>query len=77
MHNFCLFYVVSLPLIHFFKEFSLKSINLIELEAMCVSSHARRVRTLYKSILRLHRGLPVEIQELGNNYAKGERFLSM
>lgn len=39
---------------------------------MCVISHVRRVRTLYKSILKLHRGLPQEIQELGNNYAKDE-----
>lgn len=38
---------------------------------MCVSSHVKRVRTLYKSILRLHRGLPVELAALGNNYAKG------
>lgn len=38
---------------------------------MCVS-HARRVKTLYKSILKLHRGLPTEIHELGNNYVKDE-----
>lgn len=38
---------------------------------MCIS-HARRVRTLYKSILRLHRGLPLEIQELGTNYVRDE-----
>ena len=42
---------------------------------MCVASHVRRVRTLYKSILKLHRGLPVEVQELGNNYAKGIKLL--
>ncbi|CRK98836.1 CLUMA_CG012097, isoform A [Clunio marinus] len=39
---------------------------------MCISSHVRRVKTLYKSILRLHRGLPQELSELGNNYAKDE-----
>lgn len=38
---------------------------------MCVS-HARRVQILYKSILKLHRGLPAEIQELGNNYVRDE-----
>jgi Complex1_LYR-like len=39
---------------------------------MCVTNHVRRVRTLYKSIMKLHRGLPAELQALGNNYAKGE-----
>ncbi|KAG7189222.1 hypothetical protein KM043_008785 [Ampulex compressa] len=27
---------------------------------------------LYKTILRLHRGLPVELQPLGNNYVRDE-----
>lgn len=35
-------------------------------------AHANRVRTLYKTILRMHRALPPEMAELGNNYAKGE-----
>lgn len=38
---------------------------------MCISSHVRRVKTLYKSILRLNRGLPEALQVLGNNYVKG------
>lgn len=38
---------------------------------MCVS-HMSRVKVLYKSILRLHRGLPAEIQELGNSYVRDE-----
>lgn len=38
---------------------------------MCVS-HVRRVRILYKSILKLHRGLPIEVQELGTNYVRDE-----
>lgn len=37
-----------------------------------ISSHIQRVRMLYKTILKLHRGLPKEIQPLGNNYAKEE-----
>lgn len=35
-------------------------------------AHVNRVRTLYKTILRMHRALPPEMAELGNNYAKGE-----
>lgn len=35
-------------------------------------THLQRVRRLYKTILRLHRGLPVEIQSLGNNYLRDE-----
>lgn len=35
-------------------------------------NHGQRVRKLYKSILRLHRGIPEELQLLGNNYAKDE-----
>ncbi|KAI4468109.1 dc11 acn9 [Holotrichia oblita] len=37
-----------------------------------ISSHIQRVRILYKTILKLHRGLPVEVQPLGNSYAKQE-----
>jgi hypothetical protein len=35
-------------------------------------AHPSRVRILYKSILKLHRGLPPEIQELGNQYTRDE-----
>lgn len=35
-------------------------------------SHPQRVRILYKTVLRLHRGLPDELKELGNNYARDE-----
>lgn len=34
--------------------------------------HVKRVRILYKTILRLHRGLPESLQPLGNQYAKDE-----
>lgn len=39
---------------------------------MASQTHVQRVRTLYKTILRLHRGLPAEIQPLGNNYVRDE-----
>ncbi|XP_043257564.1 succinate dehydrogenase assembly factor 3, mitochondrial [Colletes gigas] len=35
-------------------------------------SHVQRVRMLYKTILRLHRGLPIEIQSLGTTYVRDE-----
>lgn len=35
-------------------------------------NHPQRVRLLYKSILLLHKGLPSEIAELGNQYVKEE-----
>ncbi|XP_015180747.1 PREDICTED: succinate dehydrogenase assembly factor 3, mitochondrial [Polistes dominula] len=35
-------------------------------------THVQRVRMLYKMILRLHRGLPVEMQSLGNDYVHDE-----
>lgn len=35
-------------------------------------SHVQRVRMLYKTILRLHRGLPTEMQSLGTNYVRDE-----
>ena len=34
--------------------------------------HVSRVRTLYKTILRLHRGLPLELKALGDEYVKSE-----
>lgn len=39
---------------------------------MASRTHVQRVRILYKTILRLHRGLPVEIQPLGNDYVRDE-----
>lgn len=35
-------------------------------------THLQRVRILYKTILKLHRGLPQELGELGTNYARDE-----
>ncbi|XP_011297938.1 succinate dehydrogenase assembly factor 3, mitochondrial isoform X1 [Fopius arisanus] len=35
-------------------------------------SHVQRVRKLYKTILKLHRGLPEAMQTLGNNYLRDE-----
>uniref|UniRef100_A0AAG5DG37 Succinate dehydrogenase assembly factor 3 n=1 Tax=Anopheles atroparvus TaxID=41427 RepID=A0AAG5DG37_ANOAO len=35
-------------------------------------NHGQKVRILYKSILRLHRGMPPALQEMGNNYVKDE-----
>lgn len=35
-------------------------------------SHVQRVKMLYKTILRLHRGLPSEIQTLGTPYVRDE-----
>ncbi|KAF7277900.1 succinate dehydrogenase assembly factor 3 [Rhynchophorus ferrugineus] len=35
-------------------------------------THVQRVRVLYKLILRLHRGLPDELQVIGTNYARDE-----
>lgn len=39
---------------------------------MGTANHLHRVRLLYKTILRLHRGLPNELQELGTKYARDE-----
>lgn len=35
-------------------------------------THVQRVRMLYKTILRLHRGLPEEMHTLGDIYVKDE-----
>ena len=35
-------------------------------------SHAQRVRMLYKTILKLHRGLPADLQVMGTAYARDE-----
>ena len=37
-----------------------------------MASHVQRVRILYKSILKLHRGLPTEMKELGDQYVRDE-----
>jgi len=39
---------------------------------MSVLNHVQRVRLLYKTILRLHRGLPKELQVLGQTYVRDE-----
>ena len=36
------------------------------------AEHVLRVRALYKALLRLHRGLPLQMQALGNQYMKDE-----
>ncbi|KAK4302473.1 hypothetical protein Pmani_025434 [Petrolisthes manimaculis] len=35
-------------------------------------SHTQRVRLLYKTVLKLHRGLPLELKALGDQYTKDE-----
>ena len=35
-------------------------------------THVQSVRMLYKSVLRLHRGLPVELKALGDQYVRDE-----
>ncbi|CAG9764808.1 unnamed protein product [Ceutorhynchus assimilis] len=35
-------------------------------------SHIQRVKTLYKLILKLHKGLPQEFQIIGTNYTRDE-----
>ncbi|KAK6970111.1 succinate dehydrogenase assembly factor 3 mitochondrial [Biomphalaria glabrata] len=37
-----------------------------------MSQHISRVRALYKGLLKLHRGLPLEFQALGTQYVKEE-----
>nr|XP_056713806.1 succinate dehydrogenase assembly factor 3, mitochondrial [Euleptes europaea] len=37
-----------------------------------VSHHMSRVRTLYRTILQLHRSLPLELKTLGDQYVKDE-----
>ena len=39
---------------------------------MSYKDHVTRVRILYKAILRLHRGLPPQLQALGTQYVKEE-----
>lgn len=39
---------------------------------MAARTQMQRVKTLYKTILRLHRGLPSDIQSLGNDYVRDE-----
>ncbi|XP_019880265.1 succinate dehydrogenase assembly factor 3, mitochondrial [Aethina tumida] len=35
-------------------------------------TNIQRVRILYKTILKLHRGLPQELQQVGTNYVRDE-----
>ncbi|XP_017139768.1 succinate dehydrogenase assembly factor 3, mitochondrial [Drosophila miranda] len=35
-------------------------------------THPQRVRLLYKTILRLHRGMPTELRALGDGYVRDE-----
>lgn len=46
--------------------------NSLRLREMAQQAHVQRVRLLYKTILKLHRGLPPELQALGTTYAKDE-----
>ena len=41
-------------------------------QVMFGTGHTSNVRVLYKSILRLHRGLPLELKALGDQYVKDE-----
>ena len=36
------------------------------------TSHVQKVRSLYKLILRLHRGLPTQMKSLGDDYVRSE-----
>ena len=35
-------------------------------------SHVQKVRLLYKSCLKLHRGLPIHLKAIGDTYVKDE-----
>ena len=37
-----------------------------------IVGHRSRVRALYKAILRLHKGMPPELKEIGDKYVKEE-----
>ena len=39
---------------------------------MSALSHVQKVRLLYKSCLKLHRGLPVHLKAIGDSYVKDE-----
>ena len=39
---------------------------------MSVTPHVRQVRALYKGILKLHRGLPFQLQAMGDQYVRDE-----
>ncbi|XP_017953610.1 succinate dehydrogenase assembly factor 3, mitochondrial isoform X1 [Drosophila navojoa] len=44
----------------------------MSINIMSQFTHPQRVRLLYKTILRLHRGLPTELRALGDNYVRDE-----
>jgi len=48
------------------------SVRARAMHVMASRTQVQRVRILYKTILRLHRGLPAEIQPLGDNYVRDE-----
>lgn len=39
---------------------------------MFITQHIRQVRALYKGLLKLHRGLPYQLQAMGDQYVKDE-----
>ena len=39
---------------------------------MAQSRNVSQIRVLYKTILKLHRGLPLELKALGDQYVKDE-----
>lgn len=40
--------------------------------AISAMSHVQRVRLLYKTCLKLHRGLPLQMKAIGDSYVKDE-----
>ena len=57
-------FVVTIALFIYFRKMSAKTIASL--------THVQRVRLLYKTCLRLHRGLPTQMQILGDAYVKDE-----
>jgi len=43
-----------------------------EMGAPVTLTHVQSVRMLYKTVLRLHRGLPVELKAIGDQYVRDE-----
>ena len=42
------------------------------MRSAAAAAHVSRVRVLYKTVLRLHRGLPPELRAFGDEYAQAE-----
>lgn len=54
-------------------EFNPNNKNTVGISVMNYGvQHVKKVRLLYKTILRLHQDLPEPLQVLGNNYVKDE-----